>query len=282
MDKILVVDDDDEQRELIEWKAKKAGRQVLTAKSGTDAILRIKESEFDLVLTDLVMESRRAGLEVLTTAKDRNPDTQVILCTGRGTTNVISDAIRLGAFDCLDTAGQNADFFWTVLLPARVELALQFARLCKQSVSFGNNKNIFIVHGHDEKSKWELKEFLTGLGLDPIVLHLQDDLGKTIIGKFEHFASKSAFACILMTPDDEAKVLSPSSDEHKWRARQNVIMELGWFMAKLGRDRVVILHKGDLEIPSDILGVIHAGFKESVLETTEQIRKRLKGRGLIE
>lgn len=141
------------------------------------------------------------------------------------------------------------------------------------------NRNVFIVHGHDEAKKWEIKNFLKSLNLNAIILHEQDSMGKTIIEKFEHYASQSNFAFILMTPDDRGA--ASGDTESKWRARQNVIMELGWFMAKLGRDRVVILYKGELEIPTDILGVIYLKFNDSVLEVGEQIRQNLIGAGII-
>lgn len=142
------------------------------------------------------------------------------------------------------------------------------------------NKKVFIVHGHNEAKKLELKDFLAELALDPIILHQQNDLGKTIIEKFEHYASQCTFAFVLLTPDDQAAPPT-SSIEEKWRARQNVIMELGWFMAKLGRERVLLLHHGQVELPSDILGVIYARFNESVREVGETIRKRLKSVGLL-
>jgi hypothetical protein len=144
----------------------------------------------------------------------------------------------------------------------------------------GENKKVFIVHGQNEAKKLELKDFLGKLALDPVILHQQNDLGKTIIEKFEHYASQCAFAIILLTPDDQS-VPPGSPDVRSWRARQNVIMELGWFMARLGRERVLLLHQGELEIPSDILGVIYAPFKGSVTEASEIIRDRLKGVGLL-
>jgi predicted nucleotide-binding protein len=144
----------------------------------------------------------------------------------------------------------------------------------------GKNNKIFIVHGQNEAKKLELKGFLAKLALDPVILHEQNDLGKTIIEKFEYYASQCAFAVVLLTPDDQAAP-SDSSTEGKWRARQNVILELGWFMAKLGRERVLILHQGQLEIPSDILGVVYAPFTKSVAEAGETIRDRLKGVGLL-
>lgn len=142
------------------------------------------------------------------------------------------------------------------------------------------NKKVFIVHGQNEAKKLELKDFLAKLALDPVILHQQNDLGKTIIEKFEYYASQCAFAIVLLTPDDQAAPAN-SSIEGKWRARQNVIMELGWFMAKLGRERVLLLHQGQLEIPSDILGVVYAPFASSVTEAGETIRERLKGVGLL-
>jgi predicted nucleotide-binding protein len=69
--------------------------------------------------------------------------------------------------------------------------------------------------------------------------------------------------------------------DEKWRARQNVILELGWFMAKLGRHRVVILYKGSTEIPSDLLGVVYLRFQTSIFEVSEKIRQRLSGAGLL-
>jgi predicted nucleotide-binding protein len=142
-----------------------------------------------------------------------------------------------------------------------------------------SDKKVFIVHGHDEAKKWELKNYLVTLGLEPIILHEQDDLGKTIIEKFEYYAAQCKFAFILLTPDDVAH--ESDATERAWRARQNVIMELGWFMAKLGRERVLMLHKGRVEIPSDILGIVYLSFEKSVMETGEKIRQRLKGEGLL-
>src|SRR5262249_42016008 len=111
------------------------------------------------------------------------------------------------------------------------------------------NKQVFIAHGHNKTNRQELKEFLAGLDLKPIILDEQDDRGLTIIEKFEYYAATCSFAFVLMTPDDET--VGRYQTESR-RARQNVIMELGYFMAYLGRERVVILHKGELEIPSDI------------------------------
>lgn len=140
-------------------------------------------------------------------------------------------------------------------------------------------KKIFIIHGHDSTSMFEFKDFLISLGFDPILLFQQDDLGMTIIEKFEYYASQCCFAFVLLTPDD--KLADDLSGDAKWRARQNVILEMGWFMNKLGRKSVVMLHKGHVELPSDLLGVIYLPFNKSIFEVSEKIRQRLSGQDLL-
>jgi hypothetical protein len=140
-------------------------------------------------------------------------------------------------------------------------------------------KDVFIVHGHDDTARTHLRDICSGLGLNPIVLVEQDDLGLTIIEKFEYYARNCSFAFVIMTPDDETSGLDGKAQA---RARQNVIMELGWFMAYLGRDRVAILHRGELEIPSDILGVITMRFDQRVGELAASIATRLRVAGLID
>lgn len=140
------------------------------------------------------------------------------------------------------------------------------------------NRNVFIVHGHSLERTRELKEFLITLDLQPVILVEEDHQGKTVIEAFEYYATTCSFAFVLMTPDDRA---GEEAGGARWRARQNVIMELGWFMAYLGRERVAILYQGEPEIPSDISGVLYLEFKERIGEVTERIRRRLRGVGLI-
>jgi predicted nucleotide-binding protein len=135
------------------------------------------------------------------------------------------------------------------------------------------NKTVFIVHGHHTASRDELQVILGRLGLQPIVLDEQDSMGMTIVEKLEYYAQTCAFAIVLMTPDD----LAGSGV----RARQNVVLELGWFMAHLGRERVLLLYAGDVEIPSDIFGIVYLQFKDSVREVEGRIQQRLRGCGMI-
>lgn len=59
--------------------------------------------------------------------------------------------------------------------------------------------------------------------------------------------------CFLLTPDDEGRAKGGNLEP---RARQNVLLELGYFIGCLGRDKVCALKRGSLEIPSDFAGVV--------------------------
>ena len=137
----------------------------------------------------------------------------------------------------------------------------------------------FIVHGHDSAAKLDLKNFLQNtLGFpEPVILHEQPSGGRTIIEKLEHYGKRCDLVFALLTPDDPAANGSESNDA-KRRARQNVIFELGYFMAALGRHsgRVLLLHKGPLDLPSDISGLIYIDVTSGVLSAGEQIRQELK------
>jgi len=122
--------------------------------------------------------------------------------------------------------------------------------------------DVFIVHGHDEGVKSEVARFIEKLDLKAVILHEQANKGRTIIEKFEDHANVG-FAVVLMTPDDIGGKNEPGSDL-KPRARQNVILELGFFLGKLGRERVCALYKGDVEIPSDYMGVLFVSLDQGV------------------
>ncbi len=127
----------------------------------------------------------------------------------------------------------------------------------------GYNK-IFIIHGHDIALKQEVARFVENLGLKAIILHEQANKGRTIIEKFENY-SDVGYAIALLTPDDKfIKVNDNGEEVISYRARQNVIFEMGFFIGEIGRDRVFPLVKGEkIEIPSDYIGVVYTKYDSS-------------------
>ncbi len=140
----------------------------------------------------------------------------------------------------------------------------------------------FIVHGHNEKMKLSLKNYLQNiLHLpEPIILHEQPNQGRTIIEKFEEYAERSYLIFVLLTPDDLSADRNDSL-EVKRRARQNVILEMGYFLGLLGRrsGRVILLHQGPLELPGDLSGLIYIDISNGIEAVGEQIRKEIQYAG---
>ncbi|CAG0985947.1 hypothetical protein ANRL3_02448 [Anaerolineae bacterium] len=120
--------------------------------------------------------------------------------------------------------------------------------------SLYDTTKVFIVHGHDSETKETVARFIQKVGLKPIILHEQPSSGLTIIEKLESY-SNVGFAVVLLTPDDIGG-LAKSPDNLQKRARQNVILELGYFIGKLSRNRICALYKQGVEIPSDYGSVV--------------------------
>lgn len=123
------------------------------------------------------------------------------------------------------------------------------------------SNKVFIVHGHNEEMKLSVARTLEKLSLNPIILHEQPNFGLTIIEKFTQNSDVS-FAVVLLSADDKAYNKNDASKSIKFRARQNVIFELGYFIGKLGRNRVLILFdkENDIELPSDYNGVLYVPY----------------------
>ncbi len=119
-------------------------------------------------------------------------------------------------------------------------------------------RKVFVVHGHDNEMKQTVARFLERLDFEAIILHEQASGGDTIIEKFERNSDVS-YAVVLLSPDDvgEAK---EKKDTLQSRSRQNVILELGYFIGRLGRSHVFPLVRGRVELPSDFHGVVYVAF----------------------
>lgn len=116
-------------------------------------------------------------------------------------------------------------------------------------------KKVFIVHGHNENVKQSVARTLENIGLTPIILAEQPDQGRTVIEKFEKEGNDVGFAVVLLTADDKGRKNRARTMQS--RARQNVVFEMGYFMALLGRERVMLLLQEGVEEPSDLKGVVY-------------------------
>lgn len=118
-----------------------------------------------------------------------------------------------------------------------------------------DSKKIFIVHGHNETVKQTVARTLENIGLTPIILAELPDKGRTVIEKFENEGNDVGFAVVLLTADDKGR--KNKARIMQSRARQNVVFEMGYFMALLGRERVMLLLQPGVEEPSDLKGVVY-------------------------
>ncbi len=128
------------------------------------------------------------------------------------------------------------------------------------SVVARNKRKVFIVHGRDNEVKQEVARFIEKLGLHTIILHEQVSAGMTIIEKIERYSNEADFAIVLYTPCDQGRGTHETKMHPRYRARQNVVFEHGFLMAKLGRENVCALRKGEIETPNDISGVVYVDF----------------------
>ncbi len=136
-----------------------------------------------------------------------------------------------------------------------------------------NDKKIFIVHGHDGNERYVLKNYLQNTlnYPEPIILSDTAGRGRTIIECFEDETEHVGLVFVLATPDDLV-------NDNSKRARQNVIFELGYCMGKLGRKsgRVIVLRKGDVDIPSDLEGILFIKIDNGIEAAGEQIRRAIE------
>ncbi len=145
--------------------------------------------------------------------------------------------------------------------------------------SDGVSEKVFVVYGHDEAACEQLELVLHRLGLDAFVLGNTSGGGLTIIEALEREILSpnrgKRFGIVLLTPDDMGYKQEDGPENAEPRARQNVVMEMGMLIAAFGRERVAILKKGHVVVPSDANGIIYLSFNNHVKETAAKLCQRL-------
>ena len=214
---------------------------VTQSELNTEAIRKFKQNELDIKQKILrVYSSFRYSREIVSRDEQYTKD--------------ITDEILEEAQNSLDTAVSEL----------------------KKEIPIYSNHKVFIVHGRDDHLRTQVENVLRALGLEPIILQEQANNGKTIIEKIET-CTDVGFGIVLYTPCDEGRLKS-EEEELKPRARQNVVLEHGYLMGKLGRERVCCLVSDDVEFPSDIQGVVYTSAK-NVGQWKFEIAKELKAAG---
>lgn len=202
------------------------------------------------------------GEETITTCPDCKANIQGYYHIA-GAVNLGGTAIKAHCHEC------GSAYPWTVKGKKKEEY---------KSIESTLTLEIFVVHGHDEEMKQATARTLAKLNLKPIILHEQPNQGRTLIEKFEKNADVQ-FVIVLLSPDDMAYSSSSSAENAFPRARQNVVLELGYFVGRLGRNRVFALKREcKLELPSDFSGIVYTPYDASGKWQFELVRE-LKAAG---
>ncbi len=278
--KILIIDDD-AALELLAENLRFRGHEVERMSSAAQALDSLdKVLSNNIVILDILMNVpdnkkgqlasgiRTAGMLIYKSIRSNNENLPVIVYSGCNDVDIIEII--------------NSDPYSTFLSKWRMPSTTEIAEIIENRLGVKTSPptpKIFIVHGHNDTLKLELKNYLQNvLGFpEPIILHEQPNIGRTIIEKFEDYSYSSNLAFVILTPDDKGADVSDSNDE-KRRARQNVILELGFFLGTLGREsgRVILLHVGPLELPNDLSGVAYIDISNGIESAGEDIRRELK------
>jgi CheY-like chemotaxis protein len=277
--KILLVEDDRFNLQTTTNMLRDNGYEVITATNATDAlkVLDKNSKNIGLAILDIKMapgknfsmEETKAGhitgIVLGRVIKEKYPKVSIIGMSAHEEKEVC---------DWFHKSG-----FVYLLKPIMPSVIISCIEQAATKLDGHLKKRAFIVHGHDNEAKYELKNYLQNtldLG-EPIILHEQPSLGRTIIEKFEEESQNIDLVFVLLTPDDKGSDVSSTNDE-KRRARQNVIFEMGYFFGKLQRrqGKIILLYKGDIELPSDISGIVYIDISKGIKAAGEDIRRELK------
>ena len=152
--------------------------------------------------------------------------------------------------------------------------------LLKLSTDTVKNRKVFVVYGHDINARTQLEAMLRRWDLEPLIIDQLVSSGNTIIEKLEEYTENVDFGIVLATPDDIGYA-KDNEKQKKYRVRQNVVLELGMLLAKVGRTKVAILlsQAEEMERPSDIEGLIYIPFKDNVEDTMVSLAKEMRRNG---
>ena len=280
--RILIAENDPDYAQIIAHILEDERFEVQTAGRGSEALSTVVKgrAEFAAVVLDVAMSPdpdlpsevnrERSGLYVARQIRLARPQTRLIALSVSDDPVVRGWFTRYGSGFVTKDAGPEA---------VRANL-LRFLRRALRRGGYKAKPRCFVVHGHDSQALQDLRSYLAGTlkFKDVVVLRDQPSLGRTIIEKFEQEAAKIDVVFVLLTPDDHGAA-ADDPDDLKRRARQNVVFELGYFLGRLQRasGSIILLHGGDLELPSDIAGVVYIDITAGIGSADREIRRELAG-----
>ena len=150
-----------------------------------------------------------------------------------------------------------------------------------KKINLEHPKTIFIVHGHDRLSLTELELICLRFDIKPYILQNEPSFGLSIIEILEQKIGADpavSFGVVLMTADDMV-FTDKTSGKTVFRARQNVLLEAGMLFSSIGRPRVALLARADIDVPSDLGGILYLRFDKSVKETVPKLAAHLRHAG---
>jgi predicted nucleotide-binding protein len=221
-------------------------------------------------IDDIRKDLEAGGIRVVTCVRLTNDLGHQVRCRGGEVINVYDTGK-------VSVQGQNQ-------AAVRTALGLEGGPAAKKPKPTPVSRKVFVVYGHDHQARTQLEAMLLRWGLDPIILDHLPSEGATLIEKLERYLVEDGevrYAVVLATPDDEGHPRS-KPDEKRFRARQNVVLELGVLLSRLGRKRVAILLKdqANMERPSDIQGLVYIPFPEHVEDAKVTLAKEMKAQDI--
>lgn len=214
-------------------------------------------NKYDIIIIDLMIPSSDEGMWLLEEVRKKSPKTSIIMVSVKSDkmTSIVSDAFKIGIHTFLDK--DKKDFY---------------ERLYKsiKEVEIKMSNKIFISHGQNEVLKLKLKDFLRDrLDRETLILSEYPNRGLTVVEKLEKVSKLCNQAVVLLTKDDK-------QEDGQMRARQNVIHEIGFFQGKYGRENVILLCERDIDLFSNISGIVRIDFDANHFEEVfESLRANL-------
>jgi len=253
---ILFADNDLSLLETSKEFLEKSGYTVITATNPKEATTKLETDGIDVAVLDIRLENDederdRSGLIL---AKNVARSVPKIIVTNFPSYDYVREALR-PQLDGLQVAVKFIDRN-EGLGAVREAIEDVLGILSAQKVGVPAKRKVFVAHGHNFETRDIVNDFLRSIGLEAVNLADEPDRGDTIIEKFERYSKDANFAIALFTADDVGYAKGREKDK-KPRARQNVVFEFGYFLAKLGRNRARLLLQQGAELPSNISGMLY-------------------------